>query len=125
MDVPQPQAQEPMTFLGNLPKTWANVNALKKYQTDLVLEPSLQVGDIICWKENMCNRRTDGIFIITEVFATPAIDDEPDEGTPRYMEPLHGKYALLVQNPQKNYMDFFEYTCDFRRMRRVQDSELI
>lgn len=109
--------------IGNLAPTWSNVNILQECQTRLRLDPAIQVGSIIRWKEGMDNRRTSGIFVVTEMFPTPAVSPEDDSGVGRYMEPFHGKYGTFSTRPDGK-KDFIEYVGDFRRMEMVPESDL-
>jgi hypothetical protein len=77
-------------------------------------EPNaFKVGDIICWKSGMANRRTPygKPLIVAEVLESPVIDSEKGTASHYYGEMLDIKVGELMEN---GMFVFFHY--DSRRM---------
>ena len=80
-----------------------------------ISEPvNLKVGDLVTWKDGMKNKKTNGLFIVSEVFETPLVGHADEPGHQLFREPLHGKMSYVDSDG-----DFCEYAYDFRRFEKV------
>jgi len=87
---------------------------LKKCLETLRTRHDLKVGDIVDWKANMKNKRSDGPFIVVEVLEEPVRNSESDECTLYFREPLD---IVLGMQDSDGYFICFHY--DSRRFQPV------
>ena len=80
--------------------------ALETYNT----KHNFQVGQIVEWKPNMKNKRSEGPFIIVEILDPPVMDQEKDSGSPYFRELLTVKLGHADCDG-----DFIMYHYDLNR----------
>ena len=73
------------------------------------------VGDIVDWKPDLKNKRSDGPFVVVEVLREPVVDRTKDGGSPYYREPLD-----IVLGHFDSDGDFMMYHYDSRRLQHVE-----
>jgi hypothetical protein len=71
---------------------------------------TFEPGQLVEWKPGLCNRRSDGPFVVSEVLEEPISDVTLGPGSPYFGEPLDlvvgsidcdGDYMLLHQNSRR------------------------
>ena len=80
--------------------------ALETYNT----KHNFHVGQIVAWKPNMKNKRSEGPFIIVEILDPPVMDQEKDSGSPYFRELLTAKLGQFDSDS-----DFIVHHYDLNR----------
>lgn len=73
------------------------------------------VGDIVEWKHGLKNKRSNGPFVVVQVYDTPPVDNEAGSGSAYFNEPLD-----IVLGHIDSDGDFLVFHYDSRRLQPVK-----